>query len=68
MVYCRHSILGYNWKKVNELSSDGELAVCSGIVFIGVWLVDGGTEFLGNVGIEVFLNVSLQLVSYVDKN
>ena len=42
---------------MNELSSDGELTICSGIVFIGVLLVDGRARFFGNVGIEVFLGV-----------
>ena len=57
MVDCRRSSFGYNWENVNELSSDGELAVCSGIVFIGVWLVGGKAEFFGSDGIEVFLGV-----------
>ena len=57
MVDCKRSSLGYNWEKVNEHCSDGKLAVCSGRVFIGVWLVDGKAEFFGSVDIEVFLGV-----------
>ena len=42
----RRSSFGYNWDNVNELISDGELVVFSGIVLIGVWLVDGIGVFL----------------------
>ena len=53
----RRSNFGYNCENVNEVNSDGELVLFSGIVFIGIWLVEGRTEFFGNFGKEVFLNV-----------
>ena len=58
----RRSIFGYNCENVKELSSDGvssdgERAIYSGTVLIWVWLDDGGAEFFGSVGIEVFLSV-----------
>ena len=53
---------------MNELSSDGEVTICSGIVFIGVLLVDGRARFFSNNDIEVFLGVLFQLVFYVNKN
>ena len=57
----RRSSFGYNWENVKELnsdgvSSDGERAIYSGTVLIGVWLDDGGAEFFGNVGRVVFLS------------
>ena len=59
MLACRqsNSSLGYTLENVNELSSDGELTICSGTVFIGVLLVDGRARFFGSVGIEVVLGV-----------
>ena len=48
---------GYNCENVNELNSDGELVLLSGIVFKGVWLVEDRPGIFGNFGKEVFLNV-----------
>ena len=57
MLDFRRSSFGHNCENVNEFISDGELVVCSGIVLIGVSLVDGIGVFFGNVGLGVFLIV-----------